>query len=80
MSDEFQKYYEQVWEAAKASKMKIRIVDCICENDAAFLLGYSSGDTLRMQGAKVLPYTRVGNRRFYSLADIARLWSKKIPY
>lgn len=46
----------------------------VSENDAADLLGYSSGDTLRKQvsdGICHLPYRRLGNRRLYRLRDIA---------
>lgn len=46
----------------------------VSENDAADLLGYSSGDTLRKQiseGVCQLPYRRLGNRRLYRLRDLA---------
>lgn len=78
MPEDFQTHYEKVSEVAKATNMKIRFDDHVGENDAAILLGYASGDTLRKQGAgRILPYITRGNRRFYSLAEIARVWAGK---
>lgn len=52
----------------------IRYPDLLAEADAAQLLGYSSADTLRKQAAESrnrLEFVRRGNRRFYSLQEIA---------
>lgn len=78
MSDTFEDAFEKVRKLARSENMKIRFVSLVCENDAAKLLGYSSGDTLRKQGeGRIIPSVRRGNRRFYSLSDIARVWHEK---
>lgn len=46
----------------------------VSESDAADLLGYSSGDSLRKQvseGICRLPYRKLGNRRLYRIRDLA---------
>ena len=54
--------------------INILFPDLICERDAAQLLGYSGGDTLRKQvyeGRHRINFVLRGNQRKYSLSDIA---------
>ena len=46
----------------------------VSESDAAELLGYSCGDSLRKQvseGVGRVPYRKLGNRRLYRIRDLA---------
>ena len=57
----------------------IRFPDLVGESGAAELLGYAGADTLRKQCSdqrNLLDYVRRGNRRFYSLAEIALYMQK----
>lgn len=59
--------------------VKLRLGSCVDEKTAAELMGYASADTLRKRVAMQInttPYKRVGNRRFYDLKDIAKVWAE----
>lgn len=78
MPDDFEFALEKVRERVRDEKMKIRFTDHVGEHDAACLLGYASGDALRKQKeGRILNCILRGNRRFYSLRDIALVWCQK---
>lgn len=61
-------------ETCREREIRLSGDHAVSENDAADLLGYSSGDTLRKQvneGICQLPHRRLGNRRLYRLRDLA---------
>lgn len=76
---EYEEAYQAILDVVLEYGGKLRMGSCVDEGIAAKLLGYASADTLRKrvsQGTNNLPYKIIGNRRFYDLKGIAKVWAK----